>query len=728
MQRVLDEERAARFEAGQVPPLRVHQRLPGTDPDLVARAPVVRPVELELGGPAPIPVHDRGLSRRYRRWPGLRRAGNRHRRPEHERAVAVARDRPGFGQDRVPRGAVERLMLEGLHEHAGLVAVGRDGVGAPDHVHEGGGIHPGGAEEVDQQITLVPIGRDGGDGRDERGAHARVAERRHVERGREDRLPVAVGGEPRHGGEERRPLCGVVERQAGNGGAEHVGTIAVAGHRPSGLEECRDVGAIQLRMAEHRAEDVGAVAVARHRRRGRDHPAECRVGDAGAHGFDQRIPIELPGGGSGCGSRRRDACRIVAGLFSSPRRGRLGDLPWCRSRTPDHGDRHDGRRRERADPERAPRPKPAAGRAAVEDGEEPSLELGAARHRHRGHGAAGGAVGPHDVEQVIGIGAGPGAELDHGVVAGALTLVAEALHGDPRERVEPVGGERQVGDPLGERVAPAHVGQLVGQHDGAALVVPGLRIGREPDHGLEHAPGHGHGAAVALQQGDAATESQAARDRVRGVEPAGVGHHPGVAAEPPDAGETGEQAQQDERGAGHPEDREQTQPVDRRGHGTDVIALRSRGYCVGGSFSRIEGERDRRGRRDGRCRRDLRKGADMPGGQDGAEQRQDQHAGEGEGPDEVARRGGGATHEARHAEGGEQDERRLEGPGDEGGGHCPSLRARSMRPASRSSSAGDSFSSSTSALTTCSALPPKKVRTRWVSAELRARSRGTVGA
>ena len=545
----------------------------------------------------------------------------------------------------------------------------------------------------------------------------------------QDVAAVAVGGEPLHGAEEGIAMLANVERDVRKRVAQDVGAVAVAGHRPRGEEHGGHIATVEPRVPEHGTEDVGLVPVARHRGRGCDHPTERGVAS------EHRQPGPRRGGlRRGRLGRRVQAqahSARTAAVRAHPRKGGHPDGFLIRARAAQCGDREDGGEREGAGRAGAAHAEAAAGCRAVEDGQQPALELRPAGHGQGGHRPAGDAVRAHDVEEVVGVDARAGAQLEHGVVAGPLALVAEALDGDPHQRVEPVQHQGEVGDPLGQRVPAPHVGQLVREHHDAPLVVPRLRVRRQPDDGLEHAPGHRHRAAVSLQQGHAAPEAQPARDGEGGVQPAGVGHHRGATRQPPDAEQPGREAQQHQPGADGPDQRKHAVPVDPR-HSRFHVVARAAGRD--GACLALVGPELQLDQRFGVGRCGRRRGEErghrvhLPRREDSAEHGQHQHAGEGERPDEVTGGRRAAPHRPGHRERREKDDGRLERPRQQQLDHCPSLRARSMMPANRSSSAGESFSCSTSVLTTCSALPPKNVRTTWLSAEVRARSRGTVGA
>ena len=78
-------------------------------------------------------------------------------------------------------------------------------------------------------------------------------------------------------------------------------------------------------------------------------------------------------------------------------------------------------------------------------------------HRERGGGESGRAQAGGDGEEIGGVFARADAVAQHEVVARALLLGAEAVDGEPRERVEPVKREGELRDEERERIAAAEV-------------------------------------------------------------------------------------------------------------------------------------------------------------------------------------------------------------------------------------------------------------------------------
>jgi hypothetical protein len=77
-------------------------------------------------------------------------------------------------------------------------------------------------------------------------------------------------------------------------------------------------------------------------------------------------------------------------------------------------------------------------------------------HRH-GRVQAERLQSPRDFEQLLGVVAGALAGREHGIVAGQLALDAEAVHGVPNERMEPVQDASEASDQLENNVVPLDV-------------------------------------------------------------------------------------------------------------------------------------------------------------------------------------------------------------------------------------------------------------------------------
>ena len=73
------------------------------------------------------------------------------------------------------------------------------------------------------------------------------------------------------------------------------------------------------------------------------------------------------------------------------------------------------------------------------------------------------------------------AAVQHRIVARVLALLAQALRGEPDERVEPVRRPQTFGGHLREPVAAADVRELVQEHDAHAIVGPLARRCRQDD-------------------------------------------------------------------------------------------------------------------------------------------------------------------------------------------------------------------------------------------------------
>jgi hypothetical protein len=102
-----------------------------------------------------------------------------------------------------------------------------------------------------------------------------------------------------------------------------------------------------------------------------------------------------------------------------------------------------------------------------------------AGHRDRGRDVAMRAA--RDREQVLGVARRARAAAQNRVVGGELALDAQPSRRQPRERVHPLHGQRELRDRVRDAVAPAHVRELVQQHDAPALGVPARRGARDHD-------------------------------------------------------------------------------------------------------------------------------------------------------------------------------------------------------------------------------------------------------
>lgn len=526
-------------------------------------------------------------------------------------------------------------------------------------------------------------------------------------------------------------------------GGEHQAPLHVVPHRPRRIDHRRQVRRAEVRLPQQGDEDEAALRRVAHPLRRADdlrvqagiararrvHQPDAPVAVAHAgHGRERRqarhrrvvrrarihrgrhavVRVVRPGRGSirplphvdtsdegGCGAIRR------------PRRGGGGRGRLQRGQGDDGrgGGGHDGQ-------PGGPSDGTARG-GGVQDGEQAALELAAARHRQRGGRAGRRAERPDDGQQVARVVRRRRADLQHRVVAGVLALLPKPARGHPDERVEPEERDGRVGDPLRGRVPAADVRQLVRQDHAPPLGVPPVRLAGKEDDGAEDAPRHRHGGAGLAEQADDAPQPQPPREPVRQVHPLVVHQLRRPPLHPADAQDAESQAQR-------------VQPGGRRGG------------VVRGMERTLRTRADEGGRRRGGRAEDGRGGENVPRGDDGAREREERERGQGGEPDQVPGRRGGAPHQRRRGERGAEDQRAAQrgvqdreerGRIDETCHSPPSSRRRasSMSFASRSSSAAEGCDSSISALTTCSGLPLKKVRTRCLSAEVRASVRGVTG-
>src|SRR5580704_12533713 len=94
-----------------------------------------------------------------------------------------------------------------------------------------------------------------------------------------------------------------------------------------------------------------------------------------------------------------------------------------------------------------------------------------------------------------------------GVIASALAFLAQACGGQPRERMEPVHGARQLTTDLQEPVEARDMCQFMRKHDAPAVLRPKRGTRRQYDNGADNPPGERHSErTAALPKADAASE------------------------------------------------------------------------------------------------------------------------------------------------------------------------------------------------------------------------------
>ena len=479
------------------------------------------------------------------------------------------------------------------------------------------------------------------------------------------------------------------------------------------------------------------------------HTCANAVADAAAHAAaDAATATDAPSRRYG---RRRGGCR-------SPRRIRLrhdGLLTIGHNLVRHHGARdqlhacqrqHDDCRKQCDLPDQSALG-PRAIAAAIENREQPALELRGPRHRQRGDGHARSACRrARDVEQVLGIRGTARAGRQHEVVARALPLGAEVTRADPGERVEPVDRAHRLDDGLHEAVATGHVRQLVEKHDADAIVRPGEGRGRHDQRRAQEPARERHGDAVGHHETRIVRDPEGGSRHIQLVSPACVVDGLGAPRQREYRNQADDVAQQQRQADDAPR---QQHPARRRQIGqpvapgrvdrgrrrpacdvrrTDVDARQrrarrrlrhdvvSRGRDALDHCSRQHGQRPAR---NGARRERQRKRGDEPGGPHGvARGRRSAH------------RDSGAQPRQRQDDGGTRDERGGLGEREcVGGDHASSLRVSAMMAASRSSSSGAMRAPSlpSSAATASPAEPSKNVCTRCRMADCRALSRSRRG-
>ena len=98
------------------------------------------------------------------------------------------------------------------------------------------------------------------------------------------------------------------------------------------------------------------------------------------------------------------------------------------------------------------------------------------------------------------------------IVAGAFALGAQPLRREPHQRVEPVGGARQVRQHLRHAVTALHMRKLMEQDDALAVERPVFSFGRQQHVRAHQSPRHRHRILVSGEERDVSIDAERSRE------------------------------------------------------------------------------------------------------------------------------------------------------------------------------------------------------------------------
>ncbi len=334
---------------------------------------------------------------------------------------------------------------------------------------------------------------------------------------------------------------------------------------------------------------------------------------------------------------------------------------------------------------------------------------------------------PREIHQVRGVLRRIDAGRQHHVVARVLAFEAEPRAREPDDGIEPVHGADDLADDLREPVAAADVRQLVPQDDAQPIVGPAARGDRQQDLRPRRAPRDNERGIAALEDCDRPIDADIARERARLVDDASALDPSGARGETFEPHETGDDERRADRGAADPEREDEGAKRRRAIAGLDRRPTNVRRR--GGGVRILRHDRERCCRRERRRRQAAWRHRDAPGRDDEREQRHRRGTGERDDEQPVAQRRGGGSHQRDAGERRRDEERNSEAVLGDEDHRPPPFRAFETISAMRSSSDGERRppSGPSSAVTTFSVDPSKKVSTRWRSADRRAARRGRAG-
>ena len=189
-------------------------------------------------------------------------------------------------------------------------------------------------------------------------------------------------------------------------------------------------------------------------------------------------------------------------------------------------------------------------------------------------GALPGATMRAICSEMIGVGGGADAGLQHGVVAGQLAVVAQRAAGEPGQRVPPEQRAQRLGDRLEKPVVAHDVRHLVRQHGPHALVAPA-----QPARGDHHArpapaPCRKQQGLRRDEQAHGPAERRVTADGIERLAPAHILHHHRLRDQAAEAHDGDEQPAERDGGARAPEGESQGRPA--HAGGDRRIGLRDR--------------------------------------------------------------------------------------------------------------------------------------------------------
>ena len=214
--------------------------------------------------------------------------------------------------------------------------------------------------------------------------------------------------------------------------------------------------------------------------------------------------------------------------------------------------------------------------SGVQHRDDPPFQRGHTSHPHHGHcRRPAGSDDAGNLHEMIGVGGGADAGLEHGVIAGQLAVVAQRAAGEPGQRVPPEQRAQRLGDGLEKPVVAHDVRHLVRQHRPHTLVAPA-----QPARGDHHArppppPCRKQQGLRRDEQANGPAERRVTADGIERLAPAHILHHHRLRDQAAEAHDGDEQPAERHGGPRAPEGESQGRPA--HAGGDRRIGLRDAG-------------------------------------------------------------------------------------------------------------------------------------------------------